>query len=265
MARRYTWSDEDWYKTAEYIFAGDDEHTLKKEKLLDIFKHYYNKFKSNMSFRKIPIDPIHASFLPKSMATLMFEGEAQFPDENMSKIELFVSLLKSFSMEEQYEILRRLFDEQMYIDDGYDSLYLQAHIDRSDYNYESVLMRQYEPLLKSQQDNTDEKRNILANLFRELEPLREDMESINKKYTNLIFSMGNNLHIRHNNKEGEKRNEIVDKMKEKELASRYDDLYMLIKIMMNWLRDKDFYKHYDERDRIKSEFDSINRKLKKRK
>ncbi|MDR2905854.1 MAG: hypothetical protein LBU73_07870 [Helicobacteraceae bacterium] len=268
MARVFNWGNDDWYITVSYIFAGDDEITLPKEDIISVFRNYYNKFRSTITSPIIPKNIV--SMFPKSLANEMFESNKQIRISNetyLSKRELFEKLLKSFKMSEQYEIINRLFDKGAYIDDDYDTKYLQIYIGNSaGSEYEKGLMQRYEQLLKSKQHNIDAKRDILVNLLRNLEPLECDIKKVvGSKKSSLIFSMGNNLHIRHNNKEGENKHNIIVNMSNEKLSLIYDDLYMLIKIVFNLIRDKDFYRHYDERDRIINEFENINKELKKEK
>lgn len=264
MARMYNWGDTDWYSTVSYIFAGDDERTLPTKRLVEIFEYYYNKFYTRTSNNDIYLKAIK-SILHPSLAEEMFsqKGMARLSFESMlPKQVFFTRMMQSFKAEEQYEILRRLFDEKIYIDDGYDTKYLQMYIGGTE--YEAGLVRRYEQLLKSSAIYIDEKRDILNNLLRELEPLRDSIKkSLGAKY-DIIFSMGNKLHIRHNNKEGANKNEVAINMSNRELVSKYNDLFMLIKTVMNLLNDKTFYKHYDERERIITEFKELNKDLKKK-
>jgi hypothetical protein len=111
--------------------------------------------------------------------------------------------------------------------------------------------------------NIDAKRDILVTLLRKLEPRRADIKSIcRKKYDEMIFSMANNLHIRHNNIEGKNRKAVVANMTNRQLSSKYDDLYILIKIVTNLLSDKSFYEHYAEYNRIESEYKELAKELK---
>lgn len=262
MARVYKFGDEDWYRTVSYIFAGDEEQTLSIKELIKIFEYYYNKFLPiwpNNEMLKICMERTNP-FFPKSLAKQMFH------EKNTSRIAwesycqkkiFFKKMMQSFNANEQYEILRRLFDTHKYIDDGYDTKYLSMHIaDETD------LVRRYECLLESNEPNIEGKSDILNNLLKKLEPKRNEVKELNIDY-DIIFSMGNNSNIRHNNKEGVHKKQVVIDMKNSELASTYDDLFKLIKTVLNLLDDERFYEHYDERNRIIEKFKKLNKNFKK--
>jgi len=262
MSRTFTWGSSDWYSTVSFIFAGDSEQALPESKMLEIFDYYYNKFYASDPIR-IERRKVIETVLSPSLAMQMFgnKGQSSIAFQNMMpKQQFFREMMRSFREEEQYEILRRLFDEGFYFHDGYDSKYLQSHINSSE--SERYLVYRYDELLKVRALNTIEKRDILHNLLRGLEPYRDCIKKTAGSGYDVIFSMGNNLNIRHNNLEGIKRNETVSKMTKKELTSLYDKLFVLIKVVMNILQDKHFYKHYEECGEIITEFKALNSSFK---
>lgn len=75
------------------------------------------------------------------------------------------------------------------------------------------------------------KKNILIALGTELEPKRKQLQTVDKKLSDNIFFMLNNMHIRHNNSNKNdltKYKEYVAKMSEEELEEWYDELYQMI-------------------------------------
>ena len=79
------------------------------------------------------------------------------------------------------------------------------------------------------------KKDILTNLGQYLEPLRKDIKKTNSNLEDYIFFCLNKLHLRHNNKDGEKRIEYIVTMSEKDLINWYDKIYDLILIAIRLL------------------------------
>ena len=73
------------------------------------------------------------------------------------------------------------------------------------------------------------KKNILLLFATQLEPRREELNSLNRSLCSDLFMLFNNLNIRHNNVEegSASYKEVVAKMSGKELEKWYDDTYML--------------------------------------
>ena len=84
---------------------------------------------------------------------------------------------------------------------------------------------------KSLKGEIEKKKNILIALGTELEPKRKQLQTVDKKLSDNIFFMLNNMHIRHNNSNKNdltKYKEYVAKMSEEELEEWYDELYQMI-------------------------------------
>lgn len=84
---------------------------------------------------------------------------------------------------------------------------------------------------RSLQGEVELKKSILISLGAELEPKRKELESLNKKLSEDIFFMLNNINIRHNNrskKDMAKYKEYVAKMKKSQLEKWYDELYQMM-------------------------------------
>ena len=80
------------------------------------------------------------------------------------------------------------------------------------------------------QGNLVEKKNILLLLYEQLEPQRAKLRQINKTMEDNIFTLFNNLNLRHNNIDKqmpEYYKPFVAEMSEKDLESWYDETYQL--------------------------------------
>ena len=82
-------------------------------------------------------------------------------------------------------------------------------------------------------DDVLAKKRILNDISFELEHKRKDYNQINKSLTENIFHLFNKINIRHNNKEGKRKNEVVSKMNDKELIYWYDKTYDMIIYLIN--------------------------------
>ena len=91
--------------------------------------------------------------------------------------------------------------------------------------------------------NIDEKRKILKSIADALEPKRNELESISKKYTSDFFYLVNNMNIRHNNKTFDDKhyNEKYAKMNENQIENVYDMAYeqalLLFQLLSQPIRD----------------------------
>lgn len=74
----------------------------------------------------------------------------------------------------------------------------------------------------------EEKRKLLASIANEYEPLLDNPTSGFSDYFTKTNALLNNLHIRHNNKKGKHKNEVLLNMKPEELEKWYDELYQLL-------------------------------------
>lgn len=103
--------------------------------------------------------------------------------------------------------------------------------------------------------NLSEKRRILIELGKKLEPQRDKLKNENRDLEDDIFCMLNNLDIRHNNTSevDEKQfKPVVANMSEEEIEEWYDDLYEMILIAFLLVRNIDRKKKVKElRDRMK--------------
>ena len=263
--RKFNWGDEDWYRTVSFIFASEDESSLSKEGIISIFEYYYKKFDFISTYQRYETSPLYMSlFRPVTLADRMFgdsSGIYYSIATSYKKRDLFKDLLKSFNKQQQYEILRCFFDYGRYVD-GYDAKYLKKHIGSPDDEI-MALIQLNEPLFRDEAQSIGAKRDVLTNLLRLLEPLRNNIKNIGKKY-DVIFSMGNNLDIRHNNKKGDRKKEIVAGMPDDQLVEYYNDLFWLIKVVANLLGDESYYKHYDDSEQIIEKFKSLDAELKQK-
>lgn len=105
------------------------------------------------------------------------------------------------------------------------------------------------------QGNVVKKRELLVAIGRHVEPILDDPKM--KEFCNWLLddvsSCLNNLHIRHNNQEGKKKNDLVGAMNAQELETIYDETYraMLLLIEMQKHRPvhekiKATHKHLEE-------------------
>lgn len=74
----------------------------------------------------------------------------------------------------------------------------------------------------------DEKRRLLLSISNEYEPLLNKPIDGFKEYFDKATNMLNNMNIRHNNKSGKNKKELVAQMSDEELESWYDELYQLL-------------------------------------
>lgn len=96
------------------------------------------------------------------------------------------------------------------------------------------------------------KKNILLLFANQLEPRREELTTANRTLSTDLFTLLNNLNIRHNNIDSSSPNykEIVAKMSENEIEQWYDDTYMLCLeafIALDNMSRKDSVKHLKEK------------------
>lgn len=96
--------------------------------------------------------------------------------------------------------------------------------------------------------NIAKKKEILLNLGNVVEPKRADISSANKKLSDNIFFMLNNLNIRHNNvsKKDDNYKEYTADMSDEELEKWYDELYQMILLAILELEQIDRNRLVDE-------------------
>lgn len=78
--------------------------------------------------------------------------------------------------------------------------------------------------------NLEEKKSILLLLYEKLEPQRSKLKQINKLMEDNIFTLFNNLNLRHNNCDEQKKEyykAFVAQMPKKDLESWYDETYQI--------------------------------------
>jgi hypothetical protein len=76
----------------------------------------------------------------------------------------------------------------------------------------------------------DTKKNIIFHLSGKLEPKRKRLTALDKEFSSNLFSLFNNLNLRHNNKDKEdekKYNKVVAKMRKSTLEKWYDEAYQM--------------------------------------
>ncbi len=91
--------------------------------------------------------------------------------------------------------------------------------------------------------NLSEKRKLLLAIANEYEPLLKKPIDGFTDYFKKVNAMLNNLHVRHNNKEGKNKNNLVANMTNKDLERWYDELYQLL---LFCVLSKDNKKRVDE-------------------
>ena len=82
-------------------------------------------------------------------------------------------------------------------------------------------------------DDIKSKKRILTDISFKIEPKRKDYNKINKNLTDNLFHLFNKVNIRHNNKEGDKKNEVVAAMTDSEIIYWYDKTYEMIIYLLN--------------------------------
>lgn len=75
---------------------------------------------------------------------------------------------------------------------------------------------------------TEEKRKLLQSIANEYEDLLDNPTNGFGEYFKTTRGLLNNLNIRHNNKSGKNKNDLVQKMSKEELEKQYDELYRLL-------------------------------------
>lgn len=98
------------------------------------------------------------------------------------------------------------------------------------------------------------KRQLLLSIANEYEPLLKKPIDGFKDYFSMATGVLNNIHLRHNNKTGKDKKEVVANMSDKELEKWYDELYQLL---LFCVLIKDNVKR-------KNEIDELLKKLKKK-
>ncbi len=88
-----------------------------------------------------------------------------------------------------------------------------------------AILKYHHASLKGQ---LEEKRKLLLTIAKEYEPLLDKGNDDFDSYLKTVRGMLNNAHIRHNNKEGKDKNEIIAKMSDDELENLYDEIYQLL-------------------------------------
>lgn len=88
-----------------------------------------------------------------------------------------------------------------------------------------AIMKYHHASLKG---NLNEKKRLLLSIAHEYEPLLEKPVDGFTKYFDDANNMLNNAHIRHNNKEGPDKKELIANMSDEDLEKWYDELYQLL-------------------------------------
>lgn len=95
---------------------------------------------------------------------------------------------------------------------------------------------------RSLHGDIDAKKSILVKLGSELEPKRRTLQSINRKLSEDIFFMLNNVNVRHNNcslADSAKYKEYVANMEPEQLEAWYDELYQMMLLAFLLLDNED--------------------------
>lgn len=80
------------------------------------------------------------------------------------------------------------------------------------------------------QGNLEKKKSILLLLYEKIEPQRDKLKQINKTMADNLFILFNNLNLRHNNCDEQKKENykaFVAQMPKKDLESWYDEIYQI--------------------------------------
>ena len=88
-----------------------------------------------------------------------------------------------------------------------------------------AILKYHHASLKGQ---LDEKRRLLLSIANEYEPLLKKPIDGFTEYFDKATNMLNNMNIRHNNKSGKNKKELIAQMSDEELESWYDELYQLL-------------------------------------
>ena len=88
-----------------------------------------------------------------------------------------------------------------------------------------AILKYHHASLKGQ---IEEKRKLLLSIANEYEPLLNKPIAGFKEYFDKATNMLNNMNIRHNNKSGKNKKELIAQMGDDELESWYDELYQLL-------------------------------------
>ena len=93
-------------------------------------------------------------------------------------------------------------------------------------------------------NSVEDKKSILFELSQYLEPDRSKLKGINKSLDADISTALNNLHIRHNNLNGDNKKEYTSTLEEKEFINWYDKTYYLILLAFRLLELPDIQKEF---------------------
>ena len=92
--------------------------------------------------------------------------------------------------------------------------------------------------------NLGKKRGLLRRIGHYVEPLLQDAD-LKGSYSWLIKDLGcclNSLHIRHNNKEGDKANAVAQAMSDRELEECYDNTYREMLLLIELQKNLPFHR-----------------------
>lgn len=92
----------------------------------------------------------------------------------------------------------------------------------------------------------EEKRKLLLSIANEYEPLLNKPINGFKDYFDKATNMLNNINIRHNNKSGKNKKELIAQMSDEELENWYDELYQLLLFCVLIKDNKDRKERIDE-------------------
>lgn len=119
-----------------------------------------------------------------------------------------------------------------------------------------AILKYHHASLKGQ---LEEKRKLLHSIANEYEPLLNKPIDGFKDYFDKATNMLNNINIRHNNKSGRNKKELIAEMSDDELEGWYDELYQLL-LFCVLIKD-----NKDRKDRIDEFLKQMNPKLDRKK
>lgn len=94
------------------------------------------------------------------------------------------------------------------------------------------------------------KKDILTRLLNYLEPYRKQIKNIDSGLEDMIFFLGNNAHIRHNNKDGKNEKKYISDLEAEKLLEIYDREYGLILSairILEFKNEKGYYNNLKEK------------------
>ncbi len=213
----------------------------------------------------------------KKITKWKYRGTAVTAEDILDKLELKVFTNESRALNDILKLIQLILNVKLFLDDYYEDIgeyVIFENIDKilKKLNYDTykeedrillipknievleavnattnnlkVLLVEY--LNFENINNILTKKRVLNDISFELEHKRCDYNKINKSLTDNIFHLFNKMNIRHNNKEGKYKNEIISKMNDKELLYWYDKTYEMIIYLINQEKNNKNMREVDE-------------------